>query len=131
MGRNVSGILLKNAKGEILLQQKTDDAPVYPGKWCMFGGSIEKGETPLQAAIREFKEELDYTLATPRFVHKGPFEEDGTIHVFMERHDPSKKLTLHEGKAMKWVSPERSLDLDLVPDIRKTILDSIEKIKRF
>lgn len=31
---------------------------VLPGQWGFFGGSINEGETPLEAAFREIKEEL-------------------------------------------------------------------------
>lgn len=47
-----AGGCIRNEKGEILLQRRTDSA-----KWGFPGGAIELGETPQMAAVREVKEE--------------------------------------------------------------------------
>lgn len=49
-----AGILVINEKGEVLLQQRTDN-----GKWGLPGGSMEVGETFEQTARREVKEEVN------------------------------------------------------------------------
>jgi len=36
---------------------------VYPGMWGFFGGSIEDGEDPKEAAMRELFEEIGYNAA--------------------------------------------------------------------
>lgn len=43
---------------QVLLQKRTTDAPIWPSRWGTFGGHIEDGETPDQAAVREIGEEL-------------------------------------------------------------------------
>ena len=45
------------------LLQLRDDIPgiVHPGTWGLFGGHLDPGETPEQAAIRELQEELCIT----------------------------------------------------------------------
>jgi 8-oxo-dGTP diphosphatase len=52
------GCMILTQKGEILLQQRDDDCPRYPGCLATFGGGIEPGEQPLQALVRELNEEL-------------------------------------------------------------------------
>jgi 8-oxo-dGTP diphosphatase len=48
-----AGVLFFNAKGEMLIVK-----PTYLDRWLWVGGGIEDNETPLQAAIRESKEEI-------------------------------------------------------------------------
>jgi len=39
------------------------------GNWCLPSGRIERHEYPLQAAIREAKEEVDVTIVSPKFIN--------------------------------------------------------------
>lgn len=52
-------LLPVNSAGQVLLQ---DREHYNPPRWGLFGGSIEKEETPIQALIREVKEELNLDL---------------------------------------------------------------------
>lgn len=49
------------ADGRYLVQLR-DDFPHLrvPGHWGLFGGRVEKGETPKEALIRELMEELEF-----------------------------------------------------------------------
>ena len=51
-----------NQQGQYLLSQRHPDKQ-YPLYWECTGGSVLSGETSLQGAIREVKEELGITLA--------------------------------------------------------------------
>ena len=51
-------LVLLNGDGRVLLQDRGDDAPAYPGQWGLFGGAVELGETVWQALLREAMEEL-------------------------------------------------------------------------
>jgi putative (di)nucleoside polyphosphate hydrolase len=46
--------VLRNAGGEVLLGERSD----MPGAWQFPQGGIEPGETPLEAFVREVREEL-------------------------------------------------------------------------
>ena len=52
-----------NARGQVLLQQRTDN-----GRWALPGGAIEIGETAAQAVVREIKEETGYETAVLRLI---------------------------------------------------------------
>ena len=44
--------------GQLLLQRRTPDAPVFPGALGLFGGQTEPGECPADTIVREIWEEL-------------------------------------------------------------------------
>ena len=56
-------VILEHADGRIAMQHR-DDKPGLFGRnqWSLFGGGIEPGEAPLDAAVREMGEELCITL---------------------------------------------------------------------
>lgn len=66
------GILQNN---KILLQKRTDN-----GKWAIHGGSLELGETFIEALERELKEELNIKLVNPQEVGIYSGEEQHSIY---------------------------------------------------
>jgi dATP pyrophosphohydrolase len=50
----------KNKEPLYLMLRRSPSENLYPGAWQIITGSIETGETALQAAVRELKEETDY-----------------------------------------------------------------------
>lgn len=106
MEKTLAEIILTNSNGQILLQHRTADAPTFPNMFCIFGGKVEAGETPLEAVKRECFEELEYKLLEPELVLN--FSTQSVLgkrnkFIFLERYDESKKLVLHEGQDMVWV----------------------------
>ena len=57
-----SGAILRNNEGKILFQLR-DENGRNPNKWGIFGGGIKKGEKPINALIREIKEELGIKIS--------------------------------------------------------------------
>lgn len=50
-------ILVLNSQGKVLLGKRHKDS-IYPKKWCLPCGFMEYGETYVDAAVREVKEEM-------------------------------------------------------------------------
>lgn len=73
---DVAVLLLLNQRRELLLQKKDEGYTWSPGKWCFFGGHIEQGEKPSDAARREAREELSNGVRVPKiqFFVKNPYE---------------------------------------------------------
>ncbi|MFP4477991.1 MAG: NUDIX hydrolase [Candidatus Izemoplasmatales bacterium] len=55
-------IWIKNAKDEYLIQQRNKSTDKYPYQWAPTAGAVKSGERPIQAAIRETKEEIGLSL---------------------------------------------------------------------
>lgn len=55
-------VWIKNQNGEYLISQRSANRPTYPLMWECTGGSVLKGESSLEGAIREVKEELGIDL---------------------------------------------------------------------
>ncbi|MEJ0063791.1 MAG: NUDIX hydrolase [Alphaproteobacteria bacterium] len=66
--------------GKILLQQRPPDWGRSAGCLTMFGGHIEPGESPMQAIVRETKEELGADVLPSDVVSLGAVTEDFTDH---------------------------------------------------
>jgi len=87
-------VLVFNSRGELLLQKRSMDKDVAPGRWdTSVGGHVDPGESLEEAALRELEEELgivaeltslySYTHSNPyetelvqtyHCIHEGPFE---------------------------------------------------------
>ncbi|MFN3480108.1 MAG: NUDIX hydrolase [Thermodesulfovibrionales bacterium] len=83
-------VLVFNDKGEILLQKRSNNKDVAPGKWdTSVGGHVNPGEDIISSAIREMNEELgilrDDLKYLYSYVHTNPYETEhvttfGVVH---------------------------------------------------
>ena len=60
------GVIAVTMRDDKLLVIRRSQHVIAPGKLCFPGGGIEPGETPEQALIREFREELGETITPVR-----------------------------------------------------------------
>ncbi len=56
-------VVIVNGRGEIFCTHRSPEKPLFPGMWENTGGSVLAGETSLQGAVRELKEETGLTAA--------------------------------------------------------------------
>lgn len=106
----VAAILLDDS-GRYLLQHR-DLMPhiFYPDHWGCFGGAVEPGEEPLDALVRELREELELEATPERIAVFTRFEFDfrpfgkGKVYrlYYEVRIAPggTRGLRLHEGQAI-------------------------------
>lgn len=61
--RLVIHVCVFNHAGQLLIQKRVPEKKMWPGYWDVsVGGGVDAGETSRQAAEREFREELGYSL---------------------------------------------------------------------
>ena len=73
--------LVFNGNGELILQKRSINKDVAPGKWdTSVGGHVNAGETINEALSREMEEELGISACEPEFlytyIHSNPYETE-------------------------------------------------------
>ena len=113
-------------KNQILLQSRKS-INKWNSEWGFFGGHIEEGESNIQAALREAKEEIDLDLNEEDLTFIGTFKSPVSPYyssIFLCKLPiPIEEITVLEGDGCKLLTEEESLKLDLHPgDIFRTSL---------
>ncbi len=84
-------VLVFNKKGKLLLQLRSKDKDIQPGKWdTSVGGHLGVGESYEQAALREMKEELGVDPPELEHLYDYPMRNDvesENIRSFLTRHE--------------------------------------------
>ncbi len=77
--------IISGKEDQIIFEIRSGKLKGQPGDICLPGGRIEKGETPLEAAIREICEELVIKKEQVAFLGKGDILYHGgvVIHTFI------------------------------------------------
>lgn len=108
-------LLLHNAYGEVLLLRRSHSVEHRPGTLDLPGGGVDDGETPLDAIVRETKEEIgltddEYELRC-QFDRTYPSRNLGrlvTKRFFVGRiaTGPGALQLSHEHTEFSWLQPE-------------------------
>ncbi|PHR60763.1 MAG: 8-oxo-dGTP diphosphatase MutT [Robiginitomaculum sp.] len=128
---------LLDADGRILMSQRPAKSR-HAGLWEFPGGKLEKGERPEQALKRELWEELGVEPCEECFqAFSFVSHQYEDFHLLMPLYlcrqwdgIPRPK----EGQVIKWVFPDRLLELELVPadiPLAHEIRDRIPRGQRF
>lgn len=114
----VAIIVLTDRVGRVLMQHRSHDVHVEPGRWTPPGGHLEPGEDALTAADRELLEETGLTavLKLDRVVEQVDADGAGVrFHVFTGRTDACQEdVILGEGLAMRFLTPDEIATKELV-----------------
>ena len=132
-------IWIKNSKGQYLISQRSAERKSNPLKWECQGGSVLKGETSLQGALREVKEEVGINLNADSgkivFTHirdtiDGKRFND-IMDVWLFEYDGEANLsqaTTTEVAQTKWLYPEEIMKLYKQQELVWTLEYFFEKI---
>ncbi|UFQ16729.1 MULTISPECIES: NUDIX domain-containing protein [Streptomyces] len=127
--RVAAGALFFDAAGRVLMVE-----PTYKDYWDIPGGYVEMGESPLQAAIREVREELGITVPLGRLlaVDWAPNDTEGDKILYLfdgGQLSPESlagvTLQVEEIKGFEFLSP-REISERTIPRLGRRILAAIE-----
>lgn len=111
-------------EGKILLLHR-QETKSQGNRWGIPGGKVDKGETPLQAVLREAKEETGYDFSGQSIEDLGTVyieyndKDHFNYHMFRVKFagDPAAvKINFKEHKGFTWVTPLDGLKLELIQD---------------
>ncbi|MFA5871402.1 MAG: NUDIX hydrolase [Parcubacteria group bacterium] len=112
-----TSIILFTTDGKLIFQQKDKGFKINnSGKITTFGGKIETGEKPLEAALREIEEELMIKLKEEdldffgNYKDKNYRDEETFVFAYMARNINPEKLKLKEGKSIFYFSKNENLE---------------------
>lgn len=90
-------VLVFNKKGELLLQKRSQNKDVAPGKWdTSVGGHVGIGEDLFSSSRREMHEELGITEHEPEYLyaytHSNPYESELVTTLLIDAYMKTKSL---------------------------------------
>ena len=121
---SVTSIILQDKLGRVVSQLRDDfDGLGGRGKWGMFGGHVEAGETPAQAAIRELAEETNINAEATDiapFVRLVPVQGYQVRHYIytLNRSIELHEILVHEGAGFAALNARQLAKFDLIPSAR-------------
>ncbi len=133
----VAACALIDADGRILMSRRPH-GKAHAGLWEFPGGKMEAGERPEETIVRELREELgiepcERCLQPFSFASHAYEQFDLLMPLYLCRQwdgFPRPK----EGQAIKWVFPDRLLEMALVPadiPLAQDIRDRLKRGRRF
>lgn len=100
-------IWIMNSKNEFLLEKRAYNMETNPGKWAFVGGVVDTGETSLEGALRETREELGIDIDVNQIELMFTFKrKEDFVDVWIARKDIElSKLILQKEEVCeaKWV----------------------------
>lgn len=119
---HVAAGVLARPDGTVLIAQRNGDSHMS-GAWEFPGGKISGDETPLQALVRELREELGIEVCYARWLirltHRYP---DRLVHLHIWRvlgwvGEPRGA----ESQSVQWLQPEDLMEAGLLPADRPIV----------
>jgi len=133
--KEIAAIILENDKGEFLLALRDNKPGIpFPNHWDLIGGHVEDGETPEQALVREYKEELDLDLKEYTFYKKIECltgdAYDNIKYIYSGKINiPIEEITLLEGERPQYFSREEIPNVKFANIIKTIVMDYINDNK--
>lgn len=121
VGQEFASVLLVDARGWVLLQERDEFPVIDPEKWGLVGGHLDEGEDHRTGCYRELAEETGLTLEDGALTLWREFELVHTAYgtpdrmwVYAARCDlTDDDIVVGEGRQIVFVAPDQAQRLDL------------------
>lgn len=118
----VAAIVLLRGDGAALLQHRDDKAGLrHAGMWVPPGGHVDAGESMLECARRELREETGYEAGELHFLESFTDVVEGwppcELTIFWGRYDGVQTLECREGQALAFVERSRASRYPIPPSL--------------
>ena len=113
-----AAVVIFDREGRVLLLLRPRRATWMPHKWAFPGGHIDEGERPIEAAVREVKEETTLIITDPTEFYISP---NGEVVYFTTRTHTDDVAIDVEHDDFAWVYPEELTNYDVVPGLIKVV----------
>ena len=127
MNKYCLGFVFSVDQERVLLLSKRSSDQFNPSLWNGLGGHVEKGETPLQAMVRECMEEASLRVDEHCWEHVGMMSDYDLFHVdvfaCVARIDAATQST---DEVIQAFTRDQVKNLPLADGVRETLLPWIE-----
>lgn len=117
-------------RGRCFLQRRALDSPILPGLWEFPGGKLEPGESPLEALLRELREEIacvpENPVPLPVF-HHAYADLEVECHPFLCRTLGREGLRPRNSLAWAWFTAGEARALP-VPEANSHFIEGLHEI---
>ena len=132
-------VWIKNSRDEYLICQRSENRPTFPLMWECVGGSVLAGETSLEGAVREVKEEvgLDFSTCNGTLVFtqvrpaKDMLSDNSIMDAWLFHYDGEVALsnaTTNEVSQTRWIPVSQILKLHQQGKLVNTLSYFFDKI---
>lgn len=125
--KNFADVILVNQKGDVFLLQRSKESKMFPGMWGLPGGHVDEGETSIEAAKRELKEETNIDALSLTRVFNAVANDGGIIDYFIGTTKEELKTIIldnNEHYNEGWFNAADRKGLEMIPALN----DKINKI---
>jgi 8-oxo-dGTP diphosphatase len=127
-----AGVVVVRKDGAVLMQHRDNKPGIFwPDYWCYPGGIVNKEEDFKVAAIRELKEETNYTPdCVYPLVDEIYARSDGekvNRHIFWAIYDNLQEIKCNEGTEMRFVKPNEFTGKKFLPGQERLFKLAIKK----
>ena len=120
-------VIIFDEEGRILILKRTEEMEWMPLKWGLPGGGIEEGERPIEAAVREVKEETTLDIDNPVEFY---ISDMNVVYFTTRKYSGEVKIDF-EHLDFAWVYPEELTNYDIIPGMEKMISRAKEILTRY
>jgi len=113
-----AAVVIFDAEGQVLVLLRPDNVNWAPGKWALPGGHIEEGEKPIDAAVREVKEETTLVISDPTEFY---MSSNGEVVYFATRDYRGEVKIDFEHEDFAWAYPEDLTNYDIAPGVQDVV----------